>query len=167
MTSFQLNGFTILFDKEDQAIVQGHRWHVLPDGRAQASTYDPATQRTGKVRLHRLVMERMVGRSITPKEEVDHVNGNPSDNRRKNLRLATHQQNLSNHGRHRGSSSSYIGVYLIEGRTGWSAGVSRDDKFFYVGHFESETDAAWMRDQWAMALHGEFARLNFNYEVLL
>jgi hypothetical protein len=43
---------------------------------------------------HRLVMEVHIGRHLTPKEVVHHINGNPSDNRIENLML------FANNGRH-------------------------------------------------------------------
>lgn len=47
----------------------------------------PYATKTGYVRQHRLVMGRHLGRFVRPGEVVDHVNGDPSDNRIENLRL--------------------------------------------------------------------------------
>lgn len=41
----------------------------------------------GYVRQHRLVMEKSLGRILEPSEVVDHMNGDPSDNRPENLRV--------------------------------------------------------------------------------
>jgi len=46
-----------------------------------------ATKRDGYVRVHRIVMEEMIGRALTKKETVHHINGIKHDNRPANLWL--------------------------------------------------------------------------------
>lgn len=62
--------------------------------------------------------------------------------------------------------SGYRGVVPVsqKKRQAWLAQVFVDYTNFHVGHFDDVEEAAWMRDQWALALHGEdFAKLNFDY----
>ena len=47
----------------------------------------PFCDKKGYVRKHRLVMEKHLGRYLTKKEVVHHINGNPSDNKLSNLIL--------------------------------------------------------------------------------
>jgi hypothetical protein len=47
----------------------------------------PHMNNLGYVRQHRLVMEQVLGRCLSPDEVVDHVNGDTSDNRPENLRV--------------------------------------------------------------------------------
>lgn len=103
-------------------------------------------------------VERMHSR-ITGYAMTDHINGNPLDNRRANLRPVTASQNSCNVGKRRGSSI-YKGVHRT--RSGkWAAKITRDGVTRTLGTFTSETFAAFVYDESARRLHGQYARLNF------
>lgn len=142
-------GELVLVSNEDYEAVRDYPWCLNSRG------YVGGKQGM----LHRIIMERCA--QVPAGYVVDHVNRNQLDNRRSNLRLATKGQNNTNQ-RRRGGSSSYVGVSKSSKST-WRAYVRVDNRTYDVGAYGDELEAAWMRDQWAIELHGNFASLNFDY----
>lgn len=107
-----------------------------------------------KVLMHRLIL-------LAPDTTlVDHINGDPLDNRRENLRYATQSQQNAN--RHRTfGASRFKGVYRRRDGLKWCAQCRvPGGKQRYLGSFDSEEDAARAYNAAATELFGEYARLN-------
>lgn len=116
-----------------------------------------APRKKGKrktIRMHRVIL------SPPGDMEVDHINGNPLDNRRCNLRICTHTQNLANSRKRAGCSSRYKGVWWDSNRRKWQAYIRSASKRIHLGRFNTEEAAAAAYDQAALEYFGEFARLN-------
>ena len=92
-------------------------------------------------------------------EYTDHKNGDTLDNRRENLRPATHAQNMWNKKVPSNSPTRFKGVHR-KGR-GWGSCITKHGERFYLGRFDTPEEAAKAYDAAAMAHYGEFARLNF------
>lgn len=108
------------------------------------------------LREHRLACEFMFG-PIPEGIEVDHINGDKSDNRISNLRLATHQQNLANCKNRKNNTSGCKGVTRhFDGR--WRARIMVGGKSLHLGLFEAIEDAAAAYSVAATEYFGEFAR---------
>jgi hypothetical protein len=109
---------------------------------------------TGKIHvLARLILQPPAG------FVVDHINGDPLDNRRSNLRVCTPLENGANT-RSRYGSSRFKGV--CRWRDGlWSAKVYSRGQQKWLGVFQDEIAAAKAHDEAARELHGRFAALNF------
>ena len=112
------------------------------------------------VKLHRVVMMRKLGRLLLDSEQVDHRNRNKSDNRRDNLRLATHEQNSQNQDR-KGKSK---GVAFVKKRPTspgrWRARIRSNGQLYHLGYFTSKDDAIAAYNEAARRLFGEFAALS-------
>ncbi|MGA2172051.1 MAG: AP2 domain-containing protein [Sedimentisphaerales bacterium] len=115
-------------------------------------------KRTKMVYLHREIMNH------PDKLLVDHRNRNSLDNRRSNLRLATHAQNIHNREKRKNTVSRFIGVTLNKRGGKWYARIRSKGKTIYLGSFNNEIEAAKAYDEAAKKYHGEFAILNFPRE---
>jgi len=106
---------------------------------------------TGKTSsfLHRELMGN-------PDCEVDHINNDPTDNRRCNLRPATRLQNARNVGMSKRNRSGFKGV-------SWSSKPSKWQVFLaakWLGNFEDVREAGLAYDIAALRGFGAFAKLN-------
>lgn len=96
---------------------------------------------------------------VPPGVVVDHINGDPWDNRRENLRVATPAQNRANNTKPVLSRSGYRGVYERPERNVWVSVVnSKPPKV--LGHFDTKEEAAFAYNLAVFERWGEFARLN-------
>lgn len=120
-----------------------------------------ATKIGGKqIRLHRMLL------GVTESNiEVDHINGDPLDNRRSNLRTCTKSENQRNRGKSKKSTSGYKGVSFCRNTQKFRAQIRHNGKLFRLGRFLCPIEAALAYDKKAKELHGDFANLNFKEEV--
>jgi hypothetical protein len=91
-----------------------------------------------------------------PKFEIDHINGDPSDDRWSNLRPATHAQNSKNRKLNVNNSSGYKGVFLNKGR--WRAVINSDGQRYHLGYFATQAEAAFAYRYAADQLHKDYCR---------
>ncbi len=91
---------------------------------------------------------------------IDHIDRNPLDNRRANLRLATIAQNNMNK-RSRPGVSKFKGVIYRARKKLWVARITVNRKRKYIKSCKSEIDAAKAYDEAAKKYYGQFAYLNF------
>jgi hypothetical protein len=93
-----------------------------------------------------------------PERDIDHDNGIKTDNRIKNLRLATNAQNSQNKGKTKSNTSGYKGVSKCK-RTGkWRAQIMVNLKAINLGVFACPELAHLVYAEHAAKLHGDFAR---------
>lgn len=109
---------------------------------------------TGKfIYLHRIILERKLGRILNSREQVDHINGDTLDNRRSNLRPCSHSQNQMNSER-----GNQRGIYQHKnGR--WRARIKFNYRYIHLGYFDTREQAINAFRQAADVFHGEYSYL--------
>jgi len=111
-----------------------------------------------RLRAARLAWLYMTGK--WPEEHVDHINGNPADDRWANLREATRAENLHNVGLRPNNTSGVRGVSWNKRQQQWHARVNFNGTLFHCGYFDTLDEAKAARDAKAFSLAGEFARFD-------
>lgn len=107
-------------------------------------------------KMHRYIMD------YPENLHIDHINHDKLDNRRRNLRLATQQENSFNsRARKQDKTSKYKGVWFSSKSKKWVSDITKDGKKRRVGTFNTEEEAGKAYDRKALELFGEFAYLNF------
>ena len=75
------------------------------------------------------------------KLQVDHINGDKSNNRIDNLQLLTNRQNSIKYRMTQKHSSKYVGVSLNKENNKWRALIQINNKSKHLGYFINEIDA--------------------------
>lgn len=95
-------GVTTVVDDEDYEYLTqnfGEFCAVNNHGQYYAKTTKVIDGSLRHLFVHRIILERMLGRPI--EGETDHIDRNPLNNLRNNLREVTHQENMQNRARKR------------------------------------------------------------------
>jgi hypothetical protein len=147
-------GKVTIIDKEDIDLAD-FSWYAM-------SAYNDRFYacRKGKL-LHRIIYSRIIKRPLKHNEYVCHINDDPLDNRRSNLRLGTASQAHYSDRRKSDNSSGYIGVTWSNYHKKWEARLKVDKCNKHIGYYDTPLAAAQARDRAAIDLHQEYARLNF------
>ena len=150
-----------IVDAADFASVKQYKWKKHSKG--YAYRFEKDSEGVNRmILMHRQIMQPGTGLV------VDHINHDPLDNTRVNLRVCTQGQNMKNQKKiesknGKPTTSQYKGVYKWQYKktikfksTIWCNGEQE-----YLGYFDTEIEAAMAYDEAAREKHGVFAALNF------
>lgn len=143
------NGSSFFFDAEDLPTVEARTWTVDANG------YVRGTRNDRSIRFHRFIMGAKDG------EVVDHINCNPRDCRKRNLRLVSQHQNSMNHSLNRNSTIGFKGVCFDKKEKKYMAHIHPNRSMKFLGYYDSPIEAALAYDKAASFYFGEYAKLNF------
>lgn len=149
-------GKVALVDDSDFASLSQHRWYAME---TNGIWYAARKSTKGEGKRTTVLMHRQVLNPHRP-YEVDHINHDGLDNRRNNLRLCRHSQNMANQRCSRGSSR-YKGVFWEKGKRRWRSEIKVNQRSRTIGRFSDEVSAALAYDLAAIETFGLFAHPNF------
>lgn len=91
--------------------------------------------------------------------DIDHIDGNRSNNKIENLRLASRSQNNINSGPPKNNTSGIRGVYWHKKAGKFTASIGVNGKSLYLGLFSSREEALSARLSAEIKYYGEYARV--------
>jgi hypothetical protein len=152
-------GQVILVDDEDYLWLGGYKWYIDPNGYAYRRQ-----QRVKDKQVH-IYMHREIAQKVMGIEgNIDHIDGDKSNNQKDNLREANKSQNGANRRPNKNSRSKYKGVTWCNRDQKHRARITLNGKGETIGYYDVEEDAARAYDKKALELFEEFAYFNFPEE---
>jgi hypothetical protein len=139
-----------LIDDADYELFSKYKWRVTTEN------YVLTTIKRRTVFLHRLLFGEPAG-------VVDHINSNPLDNRRCNLRFCSQSQNKFNQGKPKCYSklaSKYKGVFFHKQSNRWIAQIRKNGLRVHLITTDTEEVAGFAYDCAAELIAGKFCRHN-------
>lgn len=141
--------FTVLYDDQDHEMISQYTWSIR---KRPTNIYAyPNVRKLSNMGMHNMVMGRKM---------IDHINGNGLDNRRSNLRFATHQENVRNKCSTRGSSTRFKGVCYCKKKDTYVVTITVKNQPVKSTTTRNLYKAALIYNKWATCFFGEFAWLN-------
>ena len=127
---------TYKFDLEDIKYLKDKKWRSVKKGKGEHSSYYLVTGHI--IYFHRLIMNN-------PKNEIDHINRDSTDNRKTNLRISCRTQQLANTCLRSNNTECVKGVYYDKRNDKYHAEISIHNKRYFSKTFSSKDEAVYMR----------------------
>ena len=149
-----LNSKRVIVDDEDFELLKKYSWRFMGRYvvRHQLKGEYTDVKKRKIIAIHTQIMRPSKG------FQVDHINHNPLDNRKANLRLATQQQNIWNRRKWKMDGySKYKGVSFYKKAGKWVSSIKFNGRSIYLGTYDNEISAARAYKKKARELFQEFA----------
>lgn len=143
-------GYEAVIDAVDAAAVGQHNW--CAEVRAHAVYAVRSISGESIIRMHRWLMKTPTG-LVT-----DHINGDGLNNRRANLRVATHSQNLHNQRTNSHNARGLKGAFYRPREKRWQSHIRVAGKTHYLGFFKTPEAAHQAYCEASALFHGAFSR---------
>ena len=152
-------GEITLVDDEDYPMLSKYGWFKQRSRCGDGKIYVGTSVKLGPKNWKSVTMHRMI-LGVEPRVPVDHIDGDPFNNQRSNLRVVTHGLNRANSLKKKGRWR-YKGAYLKTKESKWEGQIRVNKNLISLGLFPDEESAARAYDDAARKYFGEHARVNF------
>ena len=143
-------GYVTIIDDEYFDELNKFNWY---EANGYAVTHKGSGENRRVVFMHNMILWSPRGL------EIDHVDGNTLNNRRSNLRIVTHKENMRNQ-KVKLHSSKYKGVHWDSDRNKWKATTKINGKVVCIGRFLTEIEAAKAYNDFVSHVDREHYKLN-------
>jgi hypothetical protein len=140
-------GVAVMVDEEMLEILSNYSWRI------DRYEYARTNVKRKTVLMHRMIL----GLGRGDPRFGDHIDGNPLNNTRTNLRICTRAQSICNRRMVGINKTGFKGVSYLEKINKWQAAIGFQKKSHYLGLFSSPEEAHRAYCEAAAKLHGEFA----------
>lgn len=140
-------------DADDYEKVRYHCWYEIYN-KDKTYSYPMSHIDNKNIKLHQFIVGKY----------VDHIDRNPFNNRKNNLRKCTHQENCWNRRAHIDGSSGFAGVCWDEKTLKWRAYITINNKQKSLGYFVNKDDAVRARLKAEIEYFGEFSPQSYLLE---
>lgn len=157
---YTFKGEEFYFDLEDYDKIKDYCWRIHNRGYVACSINRGKEKPKKDLMFHTLIMNGYDEElNIKDGVEVDHINGAQSrhDNRKENLRICTHQENMCNYGKPSNNTSGIIGVSWDATHGYWIAHITYKNKKIKLGSYFNKEDAIVARLKGEKKYFKEFA----------
>lgn len=131
---YTLKGEEFYFDLEDYDKIKNYCW-------SKHKGYIVSKENDSHVLLHRIILD------INDDYDTDHINHNTADNRKINIRICKHQENMCNRKLNINNTSGYKGIVWDKNNNCWRSQIGYKSKVINLGYYDNIIDAVKARNQ--------------------
>lgn len=145
----------VIIDIDDIEKCKKYKWCIQEAKTSKSNNYIRVCCHINNktIKLHRYILNE-----TNPSIEIDHINGNTLDNRKNNLRLCKHINNMKNQKLNKNNTSGYKGVYYNKTTNKWWAEIHYNNKKIWLGSYIELNDAIKARKEAETKYFGEYMR---------
>ena len=153
-----------LVDDEDYLVLNRLKWSAYY---VSGEYYVSTTVHTNRGKSYRLPMVKLI-MPARPNFQIVHKDGNSLNNQKSNLVEILNSPRVHSSKKISGTYSVYKGVHYdkakdrrktFDGKV-WRSGITRDGKYYHLGNYDNEKEAALAYNEKAFELYGEYAYQN-------
>lgn len=146
-----------LVDDEDFEMLNKFKWYAdKAYGTYYAARYiRSTTSKKGwtSLRMHRAIMGKNKGK------EIDHIDGDGLNNKKSNLRVCSHAENMKNRGKQKDNSTGFKGVWYNKRNNKYIAEITVNGKKTWLGQKTTAEEAYKLYAIGCIKYHKEYAKL--------